>query len=73
MVDDSISNRNHINNLLKRHKYKVAQANDGDEALNQLKQQPDIKVVITDNEMPIMNGITLTRKIRKNLIMMKKQ
>ena len=38
MVDDSISNRNHINNLLKRHKYKVAQANDGDEALNQLEQ-----------------------------------
>ncbi|PAJ73832.1 diguanylate cyclase response regulator [Pseudoalteromonas sp. NBT06-2] len=65
IVDDSLATRNHLNNLLVRHKYKVAQAADGKLALEQLALYPDIKVIITDNEMPIMDGITLTGKIRK--------
>lgn len=65
IVDDSLATRNHLNNLLIRHKYKVAQAADGELALKQLEQHSDIKVIITDNEMPVMDGITLTGRIRK--------
>jgi len=65
IVDDSLATRKHLNNLLIRHKYKVAQAADGELALEQLEIHPDIKVIITDNEMPVMDGITLTGQIRK--------
>lgn len=65
IVDDSLATRNHLNNLLLRHNYKVAQAADGEMALKQLDIYPDIKVVITDNEMPVMDGITLTSQVRK--------
>lgn len=65
IVDDSLATRNHLNNLLIRHKYKVAQAADGELALEQLEIHPDIKVIITDNEMPVMDGLTLTSQIRK--------
>ncbi|MCQ8878963.1 diguanylate cyclase [Pseudoalteromonas shioyasakiensis] len=64
VVDDSPSTRRHICNLLKRHKYQVLQANNGIEALAMLEEVPDIAVIITDNEMPKMNGDELCSKIR---------
>ncbi len=65
IVDDSKNTRNHIKNLLLRHKYLIAQASDGVMALEQLEKFDDIKVIISDNEMPNMNGITLTSRIRE--------
>ncbi|MBE0364485.1 hypothetical protein PULV_a2832 [Pseudoalteromonas ulvae UL12] len=65
VVDDSAATRNHLTNLLNRHNYLVAVAKDGIEGLAQLEAYTDIKVVITDNEMPNMDGITLTSKIRQ--------
>ena len=65
IVDDSKNTRNLIKNLLLRHKYLIAQADDGVMALKQLDKFDDIKVIITDNEMPNMNGIQLTSKIRE--------
>ncbi|GMM86493.1 diguanylate cyclase [Pseudoalteromonas sp. MTN2-4] len=64
VVDDSRQTRNYISSLLVRHKYKVMEACDGIEALEVLKQNPDISVVITDNEMPNMNGEDLCSEIR---------
>ncbi|SFC43403.1 response regulator [Pseudoalteromonas denitrificans] len=65
IVEDSFATRKHLNSLLSRHKYKVSQASDGAQALKQLNSHSDIQVIITDNEMPIMDGITLTSKIRE--------
>lgn len=65
IVDDSKNTRNHIKNLLLRHKYLIAQASDGVMALEQIEKFDDIKVIITDNEMPNMDGVTLTSKIRE--------
>ena len=49
--------------LLAAHHYQVAYANDGLEAVQQLRaQRPD--VVITDVEMPGMDGFALTRHVR---------
>ncbi len=64
VVDDSRQTRNYISSLLIRHKYKVIEASDGLEALKVLKQNPDISVIITDNEMPNMNGEDLCSEIR---------
>lgn len=65
VVDDSSSARNHIVELLKRRNFTVHTANNGVQALAKLQQQKDIKMVITDLEMPEMDGITLTNEIRK--------
>jgi diguanylate cyclase (GGDEF)-like protein len=65
VVDDSSSARNHIVELLKRRNFSVYTANNGVQALDKLKQHKNIKMVITDLEMPEMDGIELTNEIRK--------
>jgi diguanylate cyclase (GGDEF)-like protein len=65
VVDDSLSARNHIVELLKRRNFKVYTANNGVQAIEQLSQHKDVKMVITDLEMPEMDGIELTNEIRK--------
>ncbi len=65
VVDDSSSARNHIVELLKRRNFTVFTANNGVQALEKLKQHKNVKMVITDLEMPEMDGITLTNEIRK--------
>ena len=66
VVDDSLSARNHVVELLKRRNFTVFTANNGIQALEKLKQHKSIKMVITDLEMPEMDGISLTNEIRKN-------
>jgi diguanylate cyclase (GGDEF)-like protein len=65
VVDDSSAARNYVSQLLKRRNFSVYRANDGVQALERLKQHSDIKLVITDLEMPVMDGIELTNEIRK--------
>lgn len=65
VVDDSLSARNHIVELLKRRNFNVYIAENGRLALEVLQQHSDIKMVITDLEMPEMDGIELTTEIRK--------
>jgi len=65
VVDDSSSARNHIVELLKRRNFTVYTANNGIQALEKLKQHKNVKMVITDLEMPEMDGIELTNEIRK--------
>ena len=65
VVDDLASTRSYICNLLARHKYQILQAEDGKEALAMLEAAPDISVIITDNEMPNMNGDELCTEIRR--------
>jgi signal transduction histidine kinase/DNA-binding response OmpR family regulator len=65
VVDDSITSRNFVSSHLHRHRYQVYEACDGLEALEVLDVHPDIKLVITDQQMPRMDGIALTDKIRQ--------
>ncbi|RUM55543.1 MAG: two-component system response regulator [Nautilia sp.] len=65
VVDDSSTMRRIIVNTLSRLGYKdVVQAADGVEAWDALQNNPDIGVVITDWNMPNMNGLELVKKIR---------
>jgi two-component system chemotaxis response regulator CheY len=65
VVDDSSTMRRIIQNTLARLGYKdIVQAADGVEAWQALQDNPDIGVVITDWNMPNMNGLELVKKIR---------
>ncbi len=65
VVEDSKQYRNHIVRLLVAHKYQVLEAENGIEAMAQLQQYPDIKMVITDYNMPEMDGFELVQAIRR--------
>ena len=65
VVDDSSTMRRIIVNTLGRLGYKdVVQGADGVEAWDAMQNNPDIWVVITDWNMPNMNGLELVKKIR---------
>ncbi len=65
VVDDSSTVRNHLVRLLSAHEFIVHEAGDGDTALDVLERHPEIKAVITDYFMPGMDGVELTRRIRR--------
>ncbi|NOR58623.1 MAG: diguanylate cyclase, partial [Sulfurimonas sp.] len=66
MVDDSKVYRSILLNNLEKIKLNVLQATNGEEALSMLEDSANnISLVITDYEMPKMNGLELTFKIRE--------
>lgn len=62
-VDDSASMRQMVSFTLKTAGFDVTEAKDGSEALTIAKQH-DFDAVISDVNMPIMDGITLIRELR---------
>jgi two-component system, chemotaxis family, sensor kinase CheA len=64
-VEDSMTSRILLKNILESAGYKVYTAVDGLAALSVLKTQK-IDIVVSDIEMPNMNGFQLTKNIRKN-------
>ncbi len=62
-VDDSSSMRQMVAFTLKGAGYQVVEAADGQEALNKAKSQK-FDLVITDVNMPVMDGITFIRQLR---------
>ena len=64
VVEDSQISRNLICELLKRHLYQVVSAVDGIDAIKVLLENPDIKLLITDYNMPRMDGFDLVQNIR---------
>lgn len=62
-VDDSASMRQMVTFTLKKSGYQVDDAQDGQAAL-QLAKQQQYDVVITDVNMPVMDGIELVRQLR---------
>jgi len=65
IVDDSENFRNYLHRLAAIHKFQVFTAKDGLEAMSIVEEHSDIKLVITDYNMPNMNGFELTQEIRK--------
>ncbi len=65
VADDSQTVRNHLVRLLTAHEFIVHEAEDGASVLAALDRHPEIKVVITDYFMPGMDGVELTRHIRR--------
>lgn len=65
-VDDSKVSRFIIARELALQKFQVHHANNGLEALAELNEHPDIKLVLVDNQMPSMDGYTFTAEARKS-------
>jgi diguanylate cyclase (GGDEF)-like protein len=66
VVDDTATFRHLISRLLTQHKFNVITANDGLDALEMVKQHPDLKLILTDYEMPNMDGFELVSELRKD-------
>ncbi|CAN7340126.1 response regulator [Neorhizobium tomejilense] len=64
IVDDSPTARALLSSRLKRYNFRVSVAENGAKALDLLKKNPDIGLVVTDYNMPDIDGFELTRRIR---------
>ena len=64
IVDDSPTARALLSSRLKRYNFRVSTAENGAKALEILKRNNDIGLVITDYNMPDIDGFELTRRIR---------
>jgi two-component system, chemotaxis family, sensor histidine kinase and response regulator PixL len=72
VVDDAISLRQTLSLTLQKSGYQVVQAQNGAEALEQLQRHPEVDVVISDLEMPRMNGFEFLSTLRQNPELTKK-
>lgn len=66
LVDDSLVFRKQMSKLLKTLLYDVYSVAHGEEALGMLETHPDISLIITDYNMPVMNGLELIQEVRKS-------
>ena len=66
IVDDSATVRKLLVHTLKPRRYTCIEACDGFDALEKLAMNPDIKLVISDLNMPNMDGIELIGNIRED-------
>ncbi len=62
-VDDSVSLRSAVAFTLSRAGHDVVQAGDGSEGLQKARAE-SFDLVLTDQNMPVMDGITLIRELR---------
>ena len=68
VVEDSVTSRAYLQSLLEREGYRVVTAVNGREAFAKVKaERPDL--VISDVDMPLMNGFLLAEKIRKDTML----
>jgi chemosensory pili system protein ChpA (sensor histidine kinase/response regulator) len=63
VVDDSLSNRKALSLMIEQMGYQTITAIDGMDALKQLHEH-NISLILTDLEMPRMNGLELTQAVR---------
>ncbi|MCL1143412.1 response regulator [Shewanella gaetbuli] len=67
VADDSVVSRKFVRVLLEQHLFQVIEAEDGAVALNILSEQPDIQLLITDYNMPNVDGFELILRVREKL------
>lgn len=65
IVDDSIVFRKQMQNMLENMFFNVIAVAHGEEALNLIGSHTDISLVLTDYNMPVMNGLELIIELRK--------
>lgn len=71
VVDDSVSMRQMVSFTLRQGGFDVIEAVHGQDALDKLQKLP-VDLIITDLNMPVMDGITLIQHVRKQPAMRSK-
>ncbi len=66
LTDDDPAQRLLLQMCLQQNEYSVSEADNGLSALEQLEKDPNIDMIITDLDMPVMDGFELIKKIREN-------
>ncbi|MFT2109762.1 diguanylate cyclase [Marinomonas sp. 2405UD68-3] len=66
VAEDSSTSRLFIKILLQQYQFQVVEAENGQEALAILEKDHTIKMLITDYNMPLVNGYDLVRMLRHN-------
>lgn len=71
VVDDSLTLRRHLTLVFEQVGYQVLQAEDGEKALAQLRQNANISLVICDIEMPNLNGFEFLSQVQRDPVLAK--
>ena len=67
IVDDAMFMRNKTSKLLQENGYEVVEASNGEEAVARyMRENPDL--VLMDITMPVLDGISTTKKIKRTNI-----
>ncbi|MEZ0344168.1 MAG: response regulator [Caldimicrobium sp.] len=66
VVDDSKAVREIEKRYLEELGFFVLEAENGEEALKVVKENPDISLILLDWHMPVMNGYEFLKKLREN-------
>ena len=66
VVDDSMVFRKTMKSMLENLFYQVIAVAHGEEAVSMLNANHDVSMLITDYNMPVMNGLELTNEVRKD-------
>jgi two-component system chemotaxis response regulator CheY len=67
VVDDSSTMREIVSSFLSQNGFDVAVASDGRDGLAKLGADPGIRLIVSDVNMPNMDGLTMARTIRQDL------
>ena len=65
IVEDDLITQMYLENLLNNKNIDILLANDGEQALEQVKKNDNIAIVLLDLDMPKMNGLETISKIIK--------
>jgi len=66
IVDDSSTVRKFLAHTLKTKNFRCIEASDGFDALEKLAQNPEIRLIICDLNMPNMDGIEFINTVRND-------
>jgi two-component system chemotaxis response regulator CheY len=66
VVDDSSSLRTVVRLALSRAGYDVLEATDGKDGLVQLDNAPKVHLIVSDVNMPILDGIAFLKKVKEH-------
>ncbi len=66
VVDDSATVRQQVGLALSQAGFEIIEAADGQEGLTKITANPDLLMVISDVNMPHMNGLEMLEKLKAN-------
>ena len=67
IVDDSMAIRQNLRQIIESDGHAVIEAEDGRDGLNKIIANPSIDLLISDYNMPGMDGISMIREVRETL------